>query len=389
MQRGRLLLIVALILILLSVGGIFLFLQFTGGGGGGPTDAGATPEAVVEMTATPAAVLQILRAVQPVERGAVIPTEAIDLVPWPVEYADPGLVLTDPNLVVGQRARYSLQPGQPIFTTMLVQSLQQISPFGSDAAGRIPPGFTALSLPYDKRNGVALGIQDGDYVNVIVSWALVDVDLDFQSVLPNLAGVVAPPGSSTSTDPATAALANVLTGVVAGQGPQSSAVGRAETDPVLNIPMYLVPQEDQRARLVSQSVIQNALVLKLGEFGKDAPAVFIPTPTPAPPDPNVTATPPPPPTATPLPPDIITLVVSPQDALVLDYVNRLMQRYPDAVKITYALRSAGDTSLAETQSVTLQYMFEKYQISLPAKLPYGLDKAPLPTATPVPAAPAP
>lgn len=384
MQRGRLLIIVALILIVLSIGGIFLVLQLTGGGGGATTD-GTQPTAQVEVTATPAEVIQIIRAVQPLERGAVIPTEAIGQVPWPTQYADPSLVITDPSKVVGTRARYSLQPGQPIFSTMIVQSLAQISPFGSDAAGRIPPGFTAISLPYNPRYGVALGVRDGDYVNVIVSWSLVDIDLEFQSQLPNLSAAVAPPNSTFSSDQSTVNAQGILTGVIIGDGPERNAVGRAETDPILNIPLYLVPQEAQRSRLVTQSIIQNAMVLRVGEFGDDEPTVIIPTPVPPAPDPNATPTAVPPPTPTPLPPDIITLVVSPQDALVLDYVNRLMTRYPNAVTVTLTLRSAGDTSLAETQSVTLQYMFEKYNISLPAKLPYGLDSAPIaPTPAPAP-----
>ena len=36
------------------------------------------------------------------------------------------------------------------------------------------------------------------------------------------------------------------------------------------------------------------------------------------------------------------------------------------------MRSAGDTTLTETESVTLQYMFDRFSISLPAKLTYGL-----------------
>jgi hypothetical protein len=60
----------------------------------------------------------------------------------------------------------------------------------------------------------------------------------------------------------------------------------------------------------------------------------------------------------------------------------MKQRYPDAVNVTLVLRAAGDTTTVETQSVTLQYMFEQYNISLPSKLTYGLDTKPLPTATP-------
>jgi pilus assembly protein CpaB len=285
---------------------------------------------------------------------------------------------------VGTRARFTIQRGEPIFSTMVIQSLAQLSPTGSDAAGQIPPGFVAISIPYDKRKGVALGVQDGDYVNVLVSWAIVDIDQDFQSELPNLsAGVIDETGTGSGGN-GTITVTGSKTGIVYGSGPQVNAIGRVETEPNLNLPFYLVPQEPQRSRLVSQSVIQNALVLKVGDFGPARPEIIEPTATPAPPDPNATATPPPPPTPTPLPPDIITLVVSPQDAIVLDFVNRLKEKYPNGVNVTLTLRSAGDTSLAETQSVTLQYMFQQYNISLPAKLNYGLDKQ-VPAPTPIPA----
>ena len=42
-----------------------------------------------------------------------------------------------------------------------------------------------ISIPYSRTNGVALGIKDGDHVNVIVSWAVVDIDQQFQTLLPN------------------------------------------------------------------------------------------------------------------------------------------------------------------------------------------------------------
>jgi pilus assembly protein CpaB len=387
MGRGRLLIIVALILIILSIGGIFLVLQLTAPPPATPTPEGGATQAASE-TEAPATTVQIVRAIQPIERGALITAEAVDLVPWPADIADPALVITDINQVIGSRARYSLQPGQPIFTTMVVQTLPQISPFGSDTAARIPAGFTAISIPYDQRNGVALGIRDGDYVNVIVSWALVDIDLEFQTILPNLTAAVAPPESTFTSDPTTTSLTGILTGVVVGQGPQSSAVGRAETDPILNIPLYLVPQEAQRPRLVTQTIIQYALVMHVGEFKDEGPTILQPTAPPPPPaEPNATPTPLPPPTPTPPPPDIITLAVSPQDALVLDYVNRMMERYPDAVNLTFTLRSADplDQKLSQTQSVTLQYIFDTYGISLPAKLPYGLDRTVIPT--PVPATP--
>jgi hypothetical protein len=66
-------------------------------------------------------------------------------------------------------------------------------------------------------------------------------------------------------------------------------------------------------------------------------------------------------------------LASPQDALVLEFINRQMERYPASVLMTLVLRSTKDNNVpqAATDSVTLQYMFETYNIALPAKLNYG------------------
>ncbi len=386
MQRGRLLIVIALLLLLLisaaAVVAVF-FLQGQGSAGGTDTPPGGTETAqIIEVTPTAESIL-ILAAAQNLNRGDVIPTEAVIAIPWPTHMAPPSAI-TDPAVIVGSRARYTIARGEPIFNTMIVESLAQISPFGSDAAAQIPPGFVAISIPYNRRDGVALGVKDGDYVNVIVSWALVDLDEEFQSVLPNLTAAIAPPESSFTSDQTSTSITGMLTGLVVGSGPERHATGRAESDPVLNIPLYLVPQEAQRARLVTQGIIQNALVLRVGNFTDEKPLVIEPTATALPPE-QQTPTAPPPPTPTPVPPDIITLVVSPQDALVLDYIRRQMQYYPHGVNITLVLRSAGDTTLAETESVTLQYMFDRFGITLPAKLAFGLDRAiPPAEATPAP-----
>jgi pilus assembly protein CpaB len=171
--------------------------------------------------------------------------------------------------------------------------------------------------------------------------------------------------------------------VNSGSANAPQAVGRGASGVEIDAEFYIVPSEPQRPRLVTQGIIQDALVLRVGNFGEDKPAVIEPTPTA---DPNATASAPPPPTSTPLPPDIITLVVSPQDAIVLNYVNRLGERYPLGVQVTFALRSAGDTSRVDTEAVTLSYMFETYNIALPAKLNYGLssDVLPAPEVAPAP-----
>ena len=65
-------------------------------------------------------------------------------------------------------------------------------------------------------------------------------------------------------------------------------------------------------------------------------------------------------------PDIITLVVSPQDAVTLTYLI-----YHGA-QLTLTLRGIDDTARVETEAATLQFLLSQYGIPVPAKLPYGI-----------------
>jgi pilus assembly protein CpaB len=119
--------------------------------------------------------------------------------------------------------------------------------------------------------------------------------------------------------------------------------------------------------MVSQTVLQDAIVLHVGNFSTSAAS------TAGTPGAQPTATPTPAPNgqASQAPkevlPDIITLMVPPQDAVTLNYLV-----YAGA-KLTLALRSAGDDSRVQTDAVTLQYLMDKYAIPEPAKQPYGLS----------------
>src|SRR5687768_442514 len=190
MRRGRLLILIALLLVL-TLAGVFVAFSLNGGLFPRP-GVGAATEPPIAVTATSEPAVQIIAAGQTLQRGVVIPTEALIAIPWPTSMVPPSAI-TDPALVVGTRARYTIARGEPIFSTMIVESLAQLSPTGSDAAAQIPAGYVAISIPYNRQHGVALGIKDGDHVNLIVSWAVVDIDQDFQTILPNLSTVLSPP----------------------------------------------------------------------------------------------------------------------------------------------------------------------------------------------------
>ena len=152
--------------------------------------------------------------------------------------------------------------------------------------------------------------------------------------------------------------------------------GRAERDGELTEEMvYVVPSEPQRPRLITQIIIPSATVLHVGDFNFEEQAKPMVDPAaPAPPVDGEAA-----PVVEESPPDNITLIVSPQEAVNLTYLIE------SGVKITLALRSAGDNTVIDTESASLQYFLDDYLIPLPGKLPYGLaprvDRVPEPGVT--------
>jgi pilus assembly protein CpaB len=143
----------------------------------------------------------------------------------------------------------------------------------------------------------------------------------------------------------------------------------------MNQTFYILPSEEQRPRLVSQTLIQNVRVLQMGNFLTPAEKAALeatapaPTATPVPgaeqPPEQAQATP----TPMPAPPDVITLIVTPQDAVTLNYLI-----YGGA-QLTLVLRNPRDAEAPTTEAVTLSYLLDQYNIPIPVKLPYGFQPA--------------
>jgi hypothetical protein len=207
--------------------------------------------------------------------------------------------------------------------------------------------MVAVSIPTNRLATTAYGATDGAHVNVNVCMTFVDVDPAYQSITPNYLSVMSdiffPPDSqpvitlspSTAGDPA--------------------RQGRTELDPTFQKPIYVVPSEAQRPRLVCQIILQDVVVLNLGNFA-------VQTQTTTTQDPNAPA---PAPSPSETAPDIITLMVSPQDSIALNYFV-----YSGAL-ISMTFRHPNDNSRIEAQSATLTSMLTQYNISLPSKLPYA------------------
>jgi hypothetical protein len=132
------------------------------------------------------------------------------------------------------------------------------------------------------------------------------------------------------------------------------------------------PSETQRPRLTTQRTIQSALVIGIGNFPLSGNYLGNTPTAAAPPTQVAEGEPtkgPPPPTATLAFPDVVTVAVRPQEAVVLAWLTEAH------VPMTLTLRNARDQSPQPSTPVTLRYIVENYQVAQPPKLPYSLEPA--------------
>jgi pilus assembly protein CpaB len=289
--------------------------------------------------------VKIVVATQNLARGVKITEEmttgeapAVILKDWPEEEKPDGAI-TNIEYVYGRTTRVDIVPDLPILASMLIEE-----PPGSAAALQVPEGMVAYALPVARYSSVAWALQPGDYVDMIISLLLVELDEEFQTALPNEI-------EQLSCDPEC-------------QGWRGT-MGRLEVLPngwLVNV----VPAE-QRPKLVTQLTIQSAMVLQVGDWPVpgEEPAEEPEEPVPGEegeeaavvePEPSI-------PSVAPL-----TLAVTRQDAMVLEYAQLT------GAHITFVLRRVGENDeSATTASVTLQYLMDRYNIESPPKLPYGVE----------------
>ena len=362
MRRGRVFILFALILL---VGAVAAFLVLGGIGSGDDPEVVAAP--------TPIGEAEIVIAAQNIARGKLIPPEAVITSPFPADYKVETM-LDDPGQVIGKRARMDIARGVPITENMITDQAGDLLPVGSDASIAIPEGFTAIAMPMDRFSGVAFAIREGDQVDVLVSLLLVDLDTEFQSELPNEGMFLfSPEGELLNAISCRLIETNEAGELVCAAGERPPVVGLLQFDDISGQDFFAGPSGPQRPRLVTQRLISSATVLGVGDFpleqlenlvtvvavaeeeGVGAPAggqaqgAEVEQPVIQ-------------------PPDIITLIVTPQDALALNWAIN------GGLDLTLTLRSPNDpTPELDTDSVTLQFLIDNYDIAIPSKLPYGTE----------------
>ncbi len=369
-RTGLILIVLILVVVLIGVGGLFLLQRVL--------PSATSPDVSQEEGPTPTPVpttVRIIVANRQIPRGARLSIQDVRFEEWPDSVDLPlGTLLVGRGedaagleQVEDRIARVDILEGQPILDFMLSPLDQPaLVDTGSDVALEIPSGMVMIAMPITRLSAVGFALRPGDHVDILMSFRFVDVDEEFQTLGPNKTIVL-----TDNPD-----LAEIL-------GTTELPEGRQEPGP-FGSTLLIVPNTEQTfgaiPRQTTQMVIDNAIVTRLGTWPLsdiDQPIVVTPAPpvqeteggqtegaTPVPAD---QATP------TPLPsipiPDIVTLAMSRQDALVLKYSLE-----NDAL-IDLALRSALDDDIdnVQTDAVTLEYITSFYGVDVPPALPYAID----------------
>jgi Flp pilus assembly protein CpaB len=372
-RRGRAVLFIALILILVIILLVVVAMPGILNRNKPITQVGGNP--ATTLAPTPEDTVDIVLTTQEIHRGQVITDDLIGLYPIPKKSFVTGLYFTDKAQLKDTRAKMDMHSQTPLTSGLIFKN----GATGSVPSFEIPAGKVAISVPISKLSSVAYGLQKGDHVNVIASLLMVDMDTNFQSKLPNRTGIVIAPGPINENQTYVTALVHSPEGYEVKTGDALSYMGRIEIDPTMNNPVYVIPSESARPRLVSQTLLQDIVILQMGTFSRTVTTseepITAPVVQPGQPTQKATAgtssvqrqaaaqTQ----TEAPIP-DIITLIVSPQDAVTLNYLMLA------GANLNMVLRSAGDSDISKnTESVTLQFILDQYQIPNPAKLPYGLE----------------
>jgi len=310
--------------------------------------------------------LQVVVALQRLPRGFTVPSDAynnaVGVREWPAASVPNDAVIVeagqDPvqviqEQVIGRVTRTDIEREQPILRAALADNLTDLARVGSDIGAQLPAGMEAIALPIDQLSSVAFGVQPGDRVDLIFTFQVLDVDEEFQSALPNWIYQIQ--YGSFSEDGARIA-AQVV--------PQADAAyGRIDTIPPGEL-ANVVPSEPQRPRVVSQRAILDAMVLYVGEVPANGQILSESSRSGDASGTDVTSEGSQRSAAS---PDVVVLGVTPQDTVVISWAVNA------GVDVNLVIRSVQDVPNAATSSVTLQYIFETYNVPVPPKLPYSLE----------------
>jgi Flp pilus assembly protein CpaB len=341
MRRGRILIFLAIILIVVIV-----------------LAAVALPKLLTMLrpATSTAIVYQVYYAQQNITQGTIITEDLLGTYTLPeTSFAQVMFTVGEESNLIGQKAKITIDQGVPITTGMVVSPDAGLEAGGPSWGNLIAAGKNAITIPISRLASVGFGIADGAHVNVIACMLMIDVDPSFQTITPNfVSNLISPANVSPEKMP------GITVGVSNGGNAQVLPYqGRTEVESAFQQGIYIVPSEPQRPRPVCQMIMQDIPVLKLGNFPL-SPELTVTNQTTPTPQPGQTQT------GASQFPDIVTLVVSPQEAVELTYMV-----YTN-ISLYLTLRNSTDAARYDVVSATLQFLLSQHNITVPVKLAFSL-----------------
>jgi len=259
----------------------------------------------------PPAQVDVVVAVQPIAEQE--PVEGRIEVRSMPQTAVPEGALTSLEGTSGMLAAGPIPQGAIIHPDLLISPVEAM--MEGELGKLVEPGSVAIAFPIDELSSVSYGIQPGDHVDVLMTFFFIDLDQETQVKEPLCAPLCPAP-----------------------EGQQEAAL------------------TGQLPRLATQLTLQDIEILGVGRWIKEE--------TPPEEQDNQARG------GEPVPvelPEYVTLMVTPQDALVL----KLAREY--GASIDLAVRAQDDAQQFVTQQVTLDYILARFGVALPVKQPSSLE----------------
>lgn len=293
MRRGSTILIIVGVLLALSTAAIAYVVLVRGPGAAPPTPT-TTPELMV-----PAVI-----ALQDIPAYTDIPAEAVGT----QEIAESRLTnhLLAPEAVIGRRAARTIMRGSFIMSDWIVDP-EAVVREGKNASLNITPDAegrprVAMAFQTTELRGVAGAIQNGDFVDILISYQLLDTEQELpEPIAPAVEGCP-------------------------------------------------VPCPEPMSVLLAQLLLQDVEVYRVGPW-------LMPTPTPAPEGEEIIEEEVP--EGLPTRSNTLTLLLTQQDALVIKFARE------SGASIDLVLRGRDDHQQVRTETVSLQYVMTRFEIAMP------------------------
>jgi Flp pilus assembly protein CpaB len=365
MRGNRRLVTVALLLIVLTAlaGAAYVYLNMMG--------PGAATEPVGEQIifeAEPVLTTDVVVAIQTIPSGHHITLEenAVALQPWPNESLPPaGTYYTDLAELDGQFARAEIPRGMYVLTDMIGRAGGMMAVSGSAAALFEPDDRVAYAIPFDTQGAIGWAVKPGDRVDVLAALRTEPIYSDF-------------------IESGVKQFTYLLSGEE-GEASQSSPFGSFELLPngqwAAIYPLDVQPAI--KPALVVQMTVQDAIVWHVGTWEETTTVSAAAAPDTG--GEGMAAAPTPVVANDRRDVELVTLLVTRQDALILKYLHEM------GADLDLALRPKGMTGgIIPTQPVWFRYILDKYDLpdTMPddpvGPVPIRAPLEVLPEPTPVP-----